>query len=140
MSVRPVIRSGTSRTPQIRKADPRLHSGDTPLIDAVRRECFEEVETLLSRKYTVTDGSATNGDTALMIAARIKWLHGVELLVESGRKLGIDKQNDRGQTAYDIAVSINAPAAIQRLVAKVDERPVIRSMGTQPLADNAVIR
>lgn len=78
--------------------------GETPLSFAAARPCNREVFCcLISVEGICLDAVDSNGDTALIMAAKAGLLENVQALVAAGVNLRI--QNKRGQTALSLAKS-----------------------------------
>ncbi len=91
----------------------RGYSGATPLTAAMRNRAPPFVNYLLQNGADPNLGDK-NGDTALMIAARLSYLEGLNTMI--GARATIDATNRQGETALIIAVQARNVQTVKRLL------------------------
>ncbi len=91
----------------------RGYSGATPLTAAMRKRAALYVNYLL-QEGADPDLADKNGETALMIAARLGYIEGLGSMI--GSRATIDATNRQGETALIIAVQNKQLAAVKRLL------------------------
>ncbi len=91
----------------------RGYSGATPLTTAMRKRATLYVNFLLQNGAD-PNLADRNGDTALMIAARLGYLEGVGAML--GARAAVDASNRQGETALIIAVQNRHVSIVRRLL------------------------
>jgi len=91
----------------------RGYSGATPLTAAMRKRANPYVNYFLQNGAD-PNLADKNGDTALMIAARLGYLEGINSMIAARAK--IDATNRQGETALIIAVQTRNVQAVKRLL------------------------
>lgn len=91
----------------------RGYSGMTPLTMAMRKRSSPYVNYLLQQGAD-PDLAEKNGDTALMIAARLGYMEGVLTMLAA--RAAIDATNRQGETALIVAVQNRQVQVVRRLL------------------------